>query len=64
MRKFFTSTFQVTPVFGLDSILDGTRDRVIDAEDGALDKLDFSGGISLQTVGSRHLSLSPSLGRA
>ena len=59
VRKLLTATFQVGSILGLDCILDGAWDRIVNAKDRTLDELDFSCCISLQGVSSRSLSLSP-----
>lgn len=63
--KLLASSLQVVTVLGLDRILDRTRDRVIDTQDGALHQLDLTSGVSAQPTISttRCLSLAPGLGR-
>lgn len=39
-------------VLRLNGVLDGTRNRVVDAQDGALDELDLSSTVTLQTSSS------------
>jgi hypothetical protein len=63
MGKLFSSALDIVPVFGLDSILDGAGDRVVDAEDGALNQFDFPRCVSSQLI-RRSLSFPPRLGRA
>ena len=71
MGEFLTATLEIIAVFRLDGILDGTGDRVVDTQDGTLDQLDLSGGITSQTTTAARaattrgspgsLSLAPSL---
>lgn len=67
VRELFASALQVVAVLGLDGILNGTGDRVIHTQDGALDQLDFASRISTQVSSpatdstSRGLSLAPGL---
>jgi len=64
--KFLTATLKIIAVFGLDGVLNGTGDRVIDTQDGALNQLDLASSIAAQgttTVStSRRLALAPGLG--
>lgn len=46
MGEFLAAALEIIAVFRLDGILDGTGDRVVDTQDGTLDQLDFSGGIT------------------
>lgn len=65
MGELFAAALQVIAIFGLDRILNGTRNGIIDTQDGALNKLDLAGGIppevatAISTAGC--LSLAPSL---
>lgn len=61
MRKLFAAPLQVLSVLGLDRILDGRRHWVVNTQDAALDKLDFSCRVSLDL--GLVLSRSPSLSR-
>lgn len=67
VRELFAATLEVVAVLGLDGILNGTGDWVIHTQDGALDQLDLTSGISTQVSTtpvstSRGLSLAPGLG--
>ena len=46
--KFFASSFKVISVFLLNGILNGTWNRIVDAQDRALNKLDFPCSETLQ----------------
>ena len=68
--EFLAATLEIIAVFRLDGILNGTGDRVVDTQDGTLDQLDLSGGITSQTTTAGaattrgtpgSLSLAPSL---
>ena len=67
--EFLAATLEIVAVFGLDGILDGTGDWVVDTQDGTLNQLDLSGGITSQTTAcaatarrtTGSLSLTPSL---
>ena len=67
MSKFLAAALHVVAVLGLDRILDGAGHWVVDTQDGALDQLDSTGGISAQVSSSispsGSLSLAPSFGR-
>lgn len=51
MRKLLASALQVIAVLGLDGILDSTGDRIVGAENLALDELDLPGLSTLETAG-------------
>ena len=62
MSKLLTSTFEVVAILGLNRILDGAGNRVLNAEDRALVKFDFSSLIAANaTRPTRSLSLFPVL---
>lgn len=46
MSKFLCSTLNIITVLGLNSVLDGTGNGVVDTQDRALDQFDFPGGIT------------------
>jgi hypothetical protein len=50
--ELLAASLEVVAVLGLDRVLDGARDRVVGAEDGALDELDLAGGVALQGRGA------------
>lgn len=68
MGEFLTAALQVISVLGLDGILDGAGNWVVDAENGTLYQLDLTGGISTEAtstaalVPTGGLSLAPCLG--
>lgn len=65
MRKLLAASLEIISVLGLHGILDSTGDGVVGAEDGALNELDFTRGISLQATSgttARLLALSPCFG--
>jgi hypothetical protein len=67
--EFLAAALKVVAVLGLDGVLDGTRNRVVGAENGALDKLDLTGQTTLEATGSCGgtaglLTLSPGFSRA
>jgi hypothetical protein len=69
VSEFLTAGFQVVPVLGLNSILNGTGYWVVGAEDCTLNELDLASGITLEATASgcgttRLDSLSPSFGGA
>jgi hypothetical protein len=69
VRELLATALKVVAVLSLDGVLDGTRNRVVGTENGALDKLDLTGQTTLEATGSRGstaglLALSPGFGRA
>jgi hypothetical protein len=67
VSELFAATLKVVAVFSLYGILNGTGHGIIDTQDGTLDQLHLTGGITAQvtTTGvstSRSLSLAPGLG--
>lgn len=48
--ELFRSTFDIIAILGLDGILNGTRRRIVDTEDGTLNQLDLTGGITSQAA--------------
>lgn len=66
--EFLTAALQVISVLGLDGILDGAGNWVVDAENGTLYQLHLTGGISTEAtstaalVPTGGLSLAPCLG--
>src|SRR4051794_38926475 len=48
VSELLAASFQVIPVLGLDSVLDGTGNRIIGAQDRALTEFDLAGSISLK----------------
>jgi hypothetical protein len=59
--EFLASTLEIIAVSGLNGVLNGTGNRVVETEHRALDKLDLPSGITTQTA-SGSLSLAPGLG--
>ena len=62
--KLLAAPFQIIPILGLNSVLNCAWDRIVNAEDRALDKFDFAGCISFQPIRPWCLSLPPCFGRA
>lgn len=66
LHELFVAALDIA-VLGLNGVLDGAGNWVVNAENGALNKLDFSGVESLQTTTSRGcrllLSLNPAVFR-
>ena len=46
VREFFAPTLQIRPVLRLHGVLNGTRYRIIDAENRSLHELDLPSGIA------------------
>lgn len=59
MGELFTAAFQIVAVLGLHRVLDGTRDGIIDAENGALDELYLPSSVPAETIGTGDLPLTP-----
>lgn len=69
MCEFLAAALEVVAVLGLDGILNSRRNRVVGAENGALDKLDFTGHTTLETTSGSNsaaglLACSPGFSRA
>lgn len=65
MGEFLAAALQIVAVLGLDGILNGTRDGVVNTQHGTLNQLDLTGGITTQattTFSAGGLSLTPGLG--
>jgi hypothetical protein len=67
VSELFAASLEVVAVLGLNGILNGTGHGVVDAQDGTLDQLHLTGGITAQVTTtarspSRSLSLAPGLG--
>lgn len=51
--EFFASGFKIISILGLNSVLDGTWHGIVGRQNCALDELDLTGGVSLQTTSRR-----------
>ncbi len=58
LEEFLVVAFLIA-VTRLHSVPDGARDGVVDAQDGALNKLDLSGRVALEATGRRGVRLLP-----
>ncbi len=50
VRELLAAALKVISVLGLDSVLNGRRDRIVGTENGALNELDLTGHSTLQTA--------------